>query len=413
MPDDSSEQPPASANPDHQTGLPALRPAPSSHAGRLERLSLQYLQQQLGARLTGGNRIEVLCDGEKAFPAMLEAIRHARDRILFEVYIFRHDRTGVEFYEALLERLRAGVQVYLLYDAFGASEAEELFEDLASRGAHVCIVNPPWAFNAIRRWHRRDHRKILVVDGDLAFTGGINIGNEYLHADGPNHPFRDTHVRIEGPMARKLEEAFIDLWEGQHGTHLKRTHRSAVHAGEMQSLVLAETYRHEKAAMRRLYQLAFNNARRRIWITNSYFVPSAPARRALLRATARGVDVRLLLPGPTDIRVVKWATRSLYPGLLKAGIRIFEYEPRILHAKSVVIDNQWAMVGSTNLDRRSFFYNLEIQALILNKNFTEDLAGVFERDLTCATEITLEDWKKRSSIEKSLYRFFFLFHNWL
>ncbi len=388
-----------------------LPPAPPAD-GKLLEASLLAMQRRLGVRFTAGNEVRILRDGEETFPAMLSAIQEAKERILFETYIFRHDRTGVRFFETLLEKARAGVPVYILHDAVGSAEAWELFDLLQAAGAQCAEANPIRFLKRFRRWHNRDHRKILVVDGDVGFLGGINVGDEYVEP-GPNRPFRDTHLEIRGPAARHLESAFFEVWNTEAGGKLKGTGHSSPASGEARVLILAETFRRYTRHLRHLHLTAFKSATRRIWITNAYFVPDHQIRKAILNAAKRGVDVRIILPGPIDVPVVRWAAHSLYGVMLKAGVRIYEYQPRMLHAKSVVIDDECALVGSTNLDHRSFYHNLEVQSLVLDEKLTADLAAHFERDLSeslLITKETIQGWPK---LLRLFYQFFYLFRRWL
>ena len=370
---------------------------------------LQRLQNRLGVRLTAGNRMRLLRDGAEAYPAMLEAIAGAKERILFETYILRHDHTGVQFFDALLTKLREGVEVYCLYDAFGSLEAYDLFDELAGRGAHCLPVNPAYVLRFLKRWRNRDHRKILVVDGDAGFMGGINIGDEYIEK-GASLPFRDTHVEFRGPVVRQLESAFLDLWADQSGMDAPPpTLRSARKEGASRALAVCERFRVPRPALKSLFLTVFGRAQKRLWLTNSYFVPDRRLRREILRAALRGVDVRLILPSISDVPWVRWASRAIYPKLLNAGVRVFEYQPRVLHAKTLVMDERWALVGSTNLDHVSFQHNIESQALVLDTRAAQDLAAMFEQDLAESKEITWKDWAAWPLLAKLWYRFFHLF----
>ena len=372
----------------------------------------RMLGGRLAARLRPGNECHVLCDGTQAFPEMLAAIEAAKTRIFFEIYIFRDDRWGTRFFDALLERARAGVAIYIIYDAFGAGEAEDLFVQLRGAGARVHIYNPFRWLKKFRILNRRNHRKILVVDGAVGFLGGLNVGNEYIE---PGHelPFRDTQLSVRGPMVGQLEDAFIELWEQETGERLKRLHPRQPRPGKGLGLIIAKTPLRGRYLLSAAHHAIIGNAARRIWIANAYFVPTRRIRNALLRAARSGKDVRLLLPGPTDIPLARWASRAQYARLLSAGIRIFEYRARMLHSKTILVDDDWLMVGSTNLDHRSFHWNLEVQAVLKDKAATAELEAAWQADLECAEEILLEDWHDRSWWEKLLNRFAYLMHRWM
>lgn len=372
----------------------------------------RMLGRRLAPRLRGGNLCHVLCDATLAYPAMLEAIENARERILFEIYIFRDDRWGTRFFDALLGRALAGVKVYLMYDAFGAMEAEDLFVALRGAGAKIHEYNGFRFSKKLARLNRRNHRKILVVDGEIGFVGGLNVGNEYIEP-GRDLPFRDTQLSVRGPMVGQLEDAFIDLWRHETGRHLQRSSRPRPAMGEGRGLVIAKTPLRGRYLLSALHRNMLKNAQSRIWIANAYFVPKRRLRKELFRAAQRGVDVRLMLPGPTDVPMVRWASRSQYTRLLQAGIRIFEYRARMLHMKTMLIDEHWLMVGSTNLDHRSFNWNLEVQAVVRDPDAARELEAHWQSDLEQCEEIHLDEWRNRSWWEKVLNRFAYLFHRWL
>lgn len=442
QPEDEKVAPLRALEPKRRPGgeLARLPGAPRPAATRLnlltpEQRALAEASRMLGARLSkhlrGGNTCHVLCDGTEAYPEMLAAIEGARTRIFFEIYIFRNDRWGTRFFDALLERARAGVAVYIIYDAFGAGEAEELFTQLRHAGARAHIYNPFRWFKKFRILNRRNHRKILVVDGEVGFLGGLNVGNEY-HDPGHDKPFRDTQLSVRGPMVGQLEDAFIELWHHETGERLRRSRRARQRVSESApgpapesgsepapsaasglGLIIAKTPIRGRYLLKAAHHTLLRNARERIWIANAYFVPTRRIRNALLRAARRGTEVRLLLPGPTDAPLARWASRSQYARLLSAGIRIFEYRARMLHSKTILVDEDWLMVGSTNLDHRSFNWNLEVQAALKDSAAAAELEAAWQADLECAEEILLEEWRQRSWWEKLLNRFAYLMHRWM
>lgn len=362
--------------------------------------------------ISGGNRVTLVTDGDKFFDTILRAIDSAKKSINLETYIFNSDNVGWLVASRLAEKASQGVEVNLIYDAVGCiGTSRELFRMMEKAGVEIIEFNPfvPWR----RYWNIsfRDHRKILVVDGKKAFVGGINIGAEYAGKKYSGGNWRDTHVVIEGPAVRDVQFFFMENWFRNGGEVLQ----TGLHfpelgnKGDILLMILCSRNRKKGKPVQESYISAINNARDSVFITNAYFIPDAKIYRALVRAASRGVDVVLLLPGESDIPIVKYASRYLYKRYLKKGIRIFEYNASILHAKTAVIDGIWSTVGSSNLDRRSFRKNLEVNAVILDQEFGEVMEKVFERDLKKTDEITLENFQKRGALEFFLewlaYRF--------
>lgn len=353
--------------------------------------------------LSGGNDVRLLQDGREAFPAMLEAIAGARHSVLVEMYTIASDRTGHLFAKALAERAKAGVPVRVLYDSAGSREtATSMFRELRSSGA---IVTPfrPWG---LYTWRKRDHRKLIVVDGRIGFVGGANLTDEYA-PDGGN--WRDLVVRIEGPEVADLVALFAEVWIEEEEDSLFPTgtppHAPPVEGG-IRVAVMGSGRPAERRQIERHYRHAMAHARRRIWIANAYFVPSRTAIRLLKSAARRGVDVRLLMPTKTDALPVYHAGRALFAGLLSAGVRIFEYQGRVLHAKMMTIDGAWSSVGSYNLDHLSLFHNYEIAAVVIDPSFGARLEATFEADLASAREIDREAWLRRPWMTRLLEQFF-------
>jgi len=359
--------------------------------------------------LTAGNLVVALEDGKATYASMLQAIRAARHHVHMEMYIFEADETGKLFADAMKERARAGVRVRLIYDAVGCiSTPKEFFRDLADHGVQVVEYNPVTAKNILgspQSVQNRDHRKLVVVDGRVAFLGGINISNVYGRGSSAGRdvpfeerPWRDLQVRLEGPVVIDLQHAFAAQWEawkkepladsalfpdvGAPGNHLVRA-IAASPAGKG----LNPTYMALISAI--------ESAENEVLITNAYFVPHPQLLAALQGAARRGVQVKLVLPSRTDSAVVYHAGRSSYAELLEAGVRIFERKTRLLHAKSAVIDGVWSTVGSTNLDWRSLAYNDELNAVVLGPDFARQMAAIFARDLGNSEEITREMWDRR------------------
>lgn len=378
-----------------------------------------YLREMRRMRIggiSGGNRVSLLADGDRCFDAFLRAIRSARRSINLETYIFQSDRIGWMIADLLAQKARRGVEVNVIYDAVGCiGTSPRLFDSLRAAGVELIEYHPlaPWR----RYWnlYLRDHRKLLVVDGRIAFVGGMNIGLEYAGKKFKGGQWRDTHLRIEGPAVRELQFFFIENWYRNGGAIIDtgRYFPDTGEPGKTLLMVLCTKSRKKIKPIQESYISAINFAKNSIWITNAYFIPDAKFYRALVRAARRGVDVRVLLPEKSDLAMVQNASRYLYKRYLKNGIRVFEYTKSVLHAKTAVIDGIWSTVGSSNIDRRSFTHNLEINAIVLDQKFGEEMERVFIRDLKHSTELRMENWRKRSALNYMMewigYRFRNLF----
>ncbi|MCC6216887.1 MAG: cardiolipin synthase ClsB [Polyangiaceae bacterium] len=362
-------------------------------------------QRPLDERLVGGNRATLLRDGREAFPAMLEAIAGARDQVLLEMYWFDSDRVGRRFATALGAAARRGVEVALMYDSFGSAAADRrMFAELEASGARVHEVNPiaPWRDRfELTTLLRRTHRKLLVVDGRAGFTGGINLADQWLPEEDGGDGWRDDAVRIEGPVAAQLVELFARAWE-RGGRGALRRLPVAAPVGTHQARVLGERWFRSQLSIVRAYVHHIATATRRVWITNSYFLPSSGVLKALTRAAARGVDVRVLLPGTSDVEVVRRAARASYDRLLSGRVRIFEWYGRVLHAKTALVDDDWCTIGSFNLDHLSLRYNLELSLTVADPGFVGELARSFLDDLESSREVRREAHLARSRVERAI-----------
>jgi cardiolipin synthase len=353
-----------------------------------------------------GNQVSVYTDGTEAFAAMLEAIDGARDEVLLEAYIFRDDETGAAFGQALSRASERGARVRVVADGFGSFETNEGFwETLRARGVEVRIFHPLLA----RFWDFafRDHRKLLVVDRRTGFTGGMNIGAEYgssrrsrRRARAHARTWRDTQVRVEGPTACEMAVVFGEGWERAGGEPFELAPLDLTDVPGTRILTLDTRPGRGTDELASVLTAIGAASRRRLWITNAYFAPKKGTLERLAAAVRRGVDVRLLLPGLSDVPLVQRAGRGSYRRLLQRGVRIFEYRPAVLHAKSLVGDEQVAVVGSTNLDHRSFAWNAECNLVMLCPQTNAALASAFERDLERATEILLSDWIRRPLLQR-------------
>ncbi len=345
-----------------------------------------------------GNDVQLLENGDEIFPAMLDAIARAESSIHMEAYIFRDGVIGRRFAEALAARAREGVAVRLLLDAIGSVGFGEVNEGiLREAGASVVFFRPIGA-SSILKLHLRTHRKVLVVDGRVGFVGGVCIADEWMgDADLPTR-WRETVVRVEGPVTRQLQAAYGRAWLEATGELLAGRALYPVNgkAGDAVAQVMDSTPGFDSNPARLSFLVAVGSATKSLDITSAYFVLDRTARRSLAEAVKRGVRVRLLLQGPhTDLKLVRYAGRNDYHNLLKAGIEIHEYQKARLHAKTFVVDGSWGSVGSTNLTNRSFSWNYESNVHVFDVGFARRMEEAFERDLAHSRQITLEEWKDR------------------
>lgn len=388
-----------------QAGAPAwswLRygqpPGARSVPGRvaLTRLLRRALQRITEASLVHGNAAELLVDGPEAYPAMLELIARAERRIHFENYIYRDDATGRRFAEALAERARAGVEVRLLYDWLGCIRTPaSTWEALQRAGGEVRCFGAP-SLRHPRAMLRRNHRKLLVTDGRAAVVGGLCIGDEWLD-DGGRGCWRDTAVRLQGPIARELDRSFCAMWRRAGGV-VPEPDGPAPPAGNVAARVVDGPPTHARAY--RLYELVAALAERTLYITGAYPLAPAPLRRALASAARAGVDVRLLAPSRSDLPLLNQAARAHYASLLAAGVRIYEWTGPMLHAKSMVADGSLALIGSSNLNPFSLLGSYELDVVIEDAGLATALEQQFLADLRRAKEITLDEWRRRPAAQR-------------
>lgn len=350
---------------------------------------------------TEGNRVELLHDGRQVFPAMLAAIEEAKSQILLEMYWFDSGRVGRRFAEALKAAARRGVEVAIIYDAVGSIGADpRMFDELVECGARVMEFNPvaPWKRRfRLMRLTRRDHRKILVVDAKVGFTGGVNIGDLWLPEEDEGGGFRDDAARVEGPAVRGFIACFQRTWRRLGGAPLTATPPLAPPFEDGQPAQVMGEGRHlKRRSIARAYLSRIYRAERRVWIANSYFIPDGNVIRALTRAARRGVDVRILVPRESDVILTDWASRAVWPRLLRGGVRIFEWTDSILHSKTAVIDGRWSTIGSYNLDYLSLRLNLEVTLNVLDERFGRTMEAAFELDFARANEVDQRTFRFRS-----------------
>jgi len=372
--------------------------------------------------LVSGNRVTLLHDGEQAFPAMLEAIAEAKREILLEMYWFASDTVGQQFAAALVSRAATGVKVRVIYDAVGSIQSDgRMFSRLRDAGCEVEQYNPiaPWrARFRIGVVNHRDHRKLLIVDRQVGFTGGVNLGDEWAPQSAGGAGWRDDTIRIEGPAVEQMCDIFDYGWlrivEPQ--TVAKPGFRPPVDNGDGRGSrvrVLANHYSRERRAIRQAYLRRIESAQRSVCITNSYFVPDGQIRRVLRRAVSRGAEVRVIVPGESDVLAVRHAARKLYGRLLEAGIQLYEWQGSILHSKTAVIDGRWCTVGTYNLDSRSLRFNLEVVAAVEDAAVAGAMEDRFNEDLEHTTPVSYEEWRRRPLHVRMLDDFFYRFHRLL
>ena len=356
------------------------------------------LESLAGAPVRDGNRIDVLRNGHEIFPAMLEAIRSAERTIDFATFVYWRGDIAPEFADALAERARAGVEVNVLLDAMGAAKMERtLINKLRDAGAKVEWFRPPHWYS-IHKVNNRTHRKILAVDGRVGFTGGVGIAEEWTgNCESPDH-WRDTHLRLEGPSVRDLVGGFQENWAEATRCILFNGHlgdTSSIPDGARAQIVRSSAGKGSTNA-EELFYSAIICARRTLWVTTAYFAPRRAFILALIDAVKRGVDVRILVNGPhIDKEAVRQAGRSSYDDLLEGGVKIFEYQRTMLHAKTLVVDGTWSTVGSINFDNRSFSLNDELNLSVWDEPVARTLEEHFKLDLEDAHELTLDEWKAR------------------
>lgn len=365
-----------------------------------------------------GNKVKLLRDGEEAFPEMLDAINKAGHFILFEVYSFGEDPVGRRFQEVLERKARKGVRVFVIYDAIGSLLTSRAFFDRMSfAGVQVAEYHPLAPWKPYWNWFRRNHRKILLVDGESGFVGGLNISEDDAPGSWGGRGWRDTQVKLEGPIIKELASVFWESWQRCRGDTGERRLGDAVpetkSGADTPVAVVSSSGLRNRRSIRRSYKYAINKAKNFIYITNAYFLPGRSIYKRLIRAAKRGVRVAILTPSQTDHPLVRWASWALYRHLLNSGIEIYEWQPSVLHSKTAVIDGVWSSVGSHNLDHRSLHYNLEINVNILGTEFGEKMKQMFEKDIESSRRITLEDCRNQRFLFKAASRILYWFRYWL
>ena len=365
----------------------------------------RVLGVMLGPPIAGGNRFEALYNGDRIFPPMLEAIRGAKESITFETYIYWSGDIGRAFADALSERARAGVPVHVLLDWVGSAKVDDDFiKEMESAGVQIRRFHKPSWYD-IGRMNNRTHRKLLVVDGRVGFTGGVGIAPEWTgHAQDAKH-WRDSHYKVEGPVVAQMQAVFMDNWIKVSGDvlHGERYFPRLAPVGDGRAQVFSSSPSGGSESMHLMYLLSIAAATKTIDLSSAYFVPDDLTVGALVAAMRRGVRLRIITPGPIiDSQTVRAASRASWGPLLEAGAEISEYQPTMFHCKVFMVDGLLVSVGSTNFDNRSFRLNDEANLNIYDEAFAAAETVQFEADLAQSRRITFEDWKNRPLHEKAM-----------
>ncbi len=357
----------------------------------------------LGPPIIEGNKVETLLNGDQIFPAMLAAIRGAEKTITFETYIYWSETIGEEFSAALTERARAGVKVHVMLDFVGSMKMnEDAMQKMRDAGVQLQRYHKP-AWWKLARLNNRTHRKLLIVDGKVGFTGGVGIADQWRGNALNDKQWRDTHFRVEGPVVGQMQAVFTDNWTKATGVVLDGAayFPPLPAVGSMPAQMFSSSPTGGSASMHLMYLMAITAARTSIDLSASYFVPDELAIRALSAAAKRGVKVRIIVPGKEiDAGIVRLASRERWGDMLKAGVEIAEFQPTMYHVKALIVDALMVSVGSTNFDNRSFSINDEANLNVLDADFARAQVDVFDDDWKKARRMTLSAWNKRSWTEK-------------
>jgi cardiolipin synthase len=364
---------------------------------------LRVLESTCHTHLEEGNRVEILTDGDTFYPAMLEAIRCARETINMECYIFKKGEIGDAFIQALCERAKAGVRVTLVMDAIGSFGAfRKSAKPLRAAGCRVAAYQR-FTWYRLSRLNNRTHRELLLVDGTVAFVGGAGVADWWARPMRGKPRWRDMMARIEGPVVSDIAGVLAENWVECCGEILTgpETYKGRHRVGRVAAFAVKSSPADRSTVSRVLFQTLVEAANANVRVSTPYFLPDKAFRQAIQRTVTRGVDMTVIVPGThTDQRWVRLASRRMYGQMLEAGMRIFEYERGMTHAKTLVVDDLWAVVGTTNLDNRSFEHNDEVNVVIRDAGVSARLTQDFDRDLSYSREITLHDWRRRPLWEK-------------
>jgi cardiolipin synthase A/B len=364
---------------------------------------LQTMHALTGAALSEGNKVEVLRNGVQFFPAMLSAIRGAKKTINVEFYIYWDGEIARQFAETLAERARAGVKINVVLDAVGSSTMSRDLVEFMQRNGIAVEWYHPLRWYTLSRVNHRTHRKLLVIDGEVGFCGGAGIADIWLGDAETSERWRDTMVRVEGPVVTQMQFAFMDNWVKSRGELLTGLDYfpQIERRGSCLAQVLKSSPSEGSSAAKLMFIVSIVSAKKSIYISSAYFLPDRDTIRAFEGAVRRGVDVRVIVPGEfTDVPIARHAGRLYYGHLLRRGIRIFEYQPTMMHAKTMVVDGIWTTIGSSNFDDRSFRLNDEVNVNIFDEAIAAQMEGMFFEDLARSEEITRRRWLDRPWVDR-------------
>jgi cardiolipin synthase len=371
----------------------------------------ELIEQIYGIPFTDGNRLALLWKGRESFHTIFDFVEKAKELICLEFYIFRNDETGNILAEILKRKASEGVQVYILYDHFGSFFTPwKFWKSLKEAGIHL-RASRPFKWTAPFHYVHRDHKKLIIIDGVRAFTGGLNIANEYrgYHRFRKIKGWRDTGIFLEGPIAETLLTLFKKSWEIWKGAPISFDKNVEPSSDGLPVIPIFASSSKSRRTMRKLLYYSISQSLTCIYLTTAYFIPSRRMVHILESAKSKGVDVKLLLPGKTDVTAAHYAGRAFFAKLLRAGVEIYTYQGEILHAKTAVFDSIWSVIGSANLDFQSLRRNDEGNVGIIDENFGRQMIEIFHEDLKQSEQITLDTWIKRPFREKMKEKFFAMF----
>lgn len=373
--------------------------------------TVRRIQRIYGTQFSHGNKVTLLWKDAEVFLDIFDSLKKAEELVCLQFYIFRNDETGTELAEILKQKASEGLKVYILYDHFGSfGTSLKFWRDLKQSGVQIGASRP---FKWLSPFHyvHRDHRKLIIIDGIKAFTGGLNIANEYrgYHRFKKKKGWRDTGIFLEGPVVKSLYDTFKKSWAIWNDSNIDYSKDVASLPGGVSALPIFASSATGRRKMRKLLYYSINHAYKSIFLTTAYFTPSKRMLHVLSEAVKRGVDVKLLLPGKSDISAAHYAGRAFFTRLLKEGIEIYNYHGEILHAKTAVFDGIWSVIGSANLDFQSLRRNDEGNVGIIDRAFGLQMENLFFEDISRSEKITLENWSQRPCLEKLKERIFVMF----
>lgn len=373
---------------------------------------MKSIGQLLGPPLISGNKITHLKNGAEIFPAMLEAIAQAKKTINFETFIYWEGSIAHKFSDAICERAKNGVRCHIILDWLGSKKIEQSMVDEMKRCGVIVEHYHPIRWYNLTRLNNRTHRKILVCDGLVGFTGGVGIADQWQGDAEDRYHWRDSHFKVEGPAVAQLQAAFMDNWNTTNNEvlHGDDYFPDIPSSGKSLAQVFKSSPEEGAGSVRLMYLFAIAHAKKCIKIANAYFVPDSHVRKMLIHAAKTGINIEVIVPGPIiDTKIARLASRHSWGEMLKAGIRIFEYTPTMYHCKYMIVDDMWMSVGSTNLDNRSFRLNDECNLNVIDTEWVGNFAETFEEDKARSVEITYDHWNNRPLSNKMLERFAFVF----